>query len=75
MKRLLLDAKTENYITTILFSFRIDSDDDRRISLEEFTSDKIKSSLETWVGPIEDMEAEFNKIDQNGGGQVNNMKY
>ena len=23
-----------------------------------------------WVGPIEDPQAEFNKIDKNGGGQV-----
>ena len=23
-----------------------------------------------WVGPIEDLEAEFAKIDKNGGGQI-----
>ena len=23
-----------------------------------------------WVGPIEDMDAEFAKIDKNGGGQI-----
>ena len=23
-----------------------------------------------WVGPVEDMEAEFDKIDKNGGGQI-----
>jgi len=49
---------------------RIDTGDDRRVSKEEFTSDSIKSSIEKWVGPIEDMEQEFDKIDQNGGGQI-----
>ena len=34
-----------------------------RVSKEEFCSDKIKESIETWVGKIEDMEAEFDKID------------
>merc|ERR1712018_711495 len=42
---------------------RIDTGDDNRVSKEEFTSDKIKASLEKWVGPIEDLEAEFEKID------------
>ena len=28
-----------------------------------------ESSLQ-WVGPVEDMEAEFDKIDKNGGGQI-----
>ena len=50
--------------------FRIDTGDDNRVSKEEFCSDKIKDSLEKWVGPIEDLEAEFEKIDTNGGGQV-----
>ena len=40
------------------------------MSKEEFTSDKIKASLEKWVGPIEDLEAEFESIDTNSGGQV-----
>ena len=40
------------------------------MSKEEFTSDKIKASIEKWVGPIEDLEAEFDKIDSNAGGQV-----
>ena len=50
--------------------FRIDTGDDNRVSKEEFTSDKIKASLEKWVGPIEDLEAEFDSIDTNSGGQV-----
>ena len=37
---------------------------------QEFTSDKIKDALEKWVGPIEDLEAEFEAIDTNSGGQV-----
>merc|ERR1711863_167463 len=36
---------------------RIDTGDDNRVSLEEFTSPAIKSSVELWVGKIEDMEA------------------
>ena len=43
------------------------------MSKEEFTSDKIKASLEKWVGPIEDLEAEFDSIDTNAGGQVPNI--
>ena len=27
-------------------------------------------SSSQWVGPVEDMEAEFDKIDKNGGGQI-----
>merc|ERR1712183_807871 len=49
---------------------RIDTGDDNRVSLEEFTSPEIKASIETWVGPVDDMEAEFKKIDKNGGGQI-----
>ena len=51
-----------------LFFFRIDTGDDNRVSKEEFVA--AKSSVERWVGPVEDMEAEFDKIDANGGGQV-----
>ena len=40
------------------------------MSKEEFCADNIKAAVEKWVGPIEDMEAEFGKIDANGGGQV-----
>merc|ERR1712110_1163202 len=49
---------------------RIDTGDDNRVSKEEFTSDKIKDALEKWVGPIEDLEAEFDVIDTNSGGQI-----
>merc|ERR1712062_657055 len=49
---------------------RLDSGDDRRVDKEEFTPDKLKSTLEKWVGPIEDLDAEFAKIDKNGGGQI-----
>merc|ERR1712025_794765 len=49
---------------------RIDTGDDNRVSKEEFTSDKIKACLETWVGPIEDLGAEFEAIDTNSGGQI-----
>merc|ERR1711881_87594 len=50
---------------------RIDTGDDNRVSKEEFTADKIKASVEKWTGTeIEDMEAEFDKIDANAGGQI-----
>lgn len=49
---------------------RIDTGDDRRISLEEFTAPSMKQTIEKWVGPIGDMAAEFARIDQNGGGQI-----
>merc|ERR1711892_531273 len=29
-----------------------------------------KDFIEIWVGPIDDMEGEFAKIDRNGGGQI-----
>ena len=38
--------------------------------MEEFCSDKTKAAVEKWVGPIEDMEAEFKSIDTNDGGYV-----
>ena len=44
------------------------------MSKEEFCADNIKAAVEKWVGPIEDMEAEFGKIDANGGGQVRFLK-
>merc|ERR1712215_317955 len=49
---------------------RIDTGNDNRISKEEFMCKRIKQSIETWIGPIDDMEAEFAKIDANGGGQI-----
>jgi len=49
---------------------RIDTGDDDRISKDEFTSDGLKSAMEKWVGPVEDMEEEFDSIDTNGGGQI-----
>jgi len=49
---------------------RLDTGEDQRVDKEEFTSDKMKETIEKWVGPIEDMEAEFATIDKNGGGQI-----
>jgi len=49
---------------------RIDTGGDNRVSKEEFTSKVIKETIEKWVGPIEDMDAEFDIIDANGGGQI-----
>jgi len=47
---------------------KIDEDGDRRLTLEEFKAQK--EQIEIWVGPVEDMEAEFNIIDDNGGGII-----
>jgi len=49
---------------------RLDTGDDGRISKEEFTQDSVKATLEKWVGAIDDLEAEFDAIDVNGGGQI-----
>ena len=59
-------------VLNMIFSviFRRDTGDDRRVDKEEFCSEKMKGTLEKWVGPIEDMGEEFDKIDANGGGQV-----
>ena len=35
---------------------RIDTDDDRRISKDEFTSEKIKPIIEKWVGKIDNWD-------------------
>lgn len=48
----------------------IDTDDDRRISKEEFTSEKIKPIIEKWVGKIDNWDYEFNIIDTNDGGHI-----
>lgn len=49
---------------------RVDTGDDGRISKEEFTTPQVKEAIEKWVGPIDDLEAEFDAIDTNGGGQI-----
>ena len=54
---------------------RIDTGDDDRVSKEEFCADAMKPTIEKWVGPIEDMGAEFDGIDTNGGGQVSTEGY
>lgn len=57
-------------VINIFFFCSIDTGDDGRISKEEFCNKKMKDMIEVWVGDIPDMEAEFNKIDTNGGGQI-----
>merc|ERR1712218_48780 len=49
---------------------RLNTGMDHRVNKEEFTSPKMKETIEKWVGPVEDMGAEFDKIDNNGGGQI-----
>jgi hypothetical protein len=62
---LIAQKRLENKNSVLIFNynFRIDSSDDNKISKEEFTSDSIKASLEKWVGPIEDWDAEFDKVE------------
>ena len=47
---------------------RVDTDGDKRISKKEFIAGR--HQLERWVGPIMDMEAEFDEVDADGGGMV-----
>merc|ERR1712168_1457204 len=50
---------------------RIDTGDDSRVSKEEFCSDANKEAMNKYIkDPIEDFEAEFDKIDENKGGQI-----
>jgi len=49
----------------------IDAEGDSRISKEEFCNDNIKELVQKWTGEeIEDMEAEFDAIDENEGGMI-----
>lgn len=45
-----------------------DTSDDHKISLKEFLS--VQSTMEKWVGKIGNPQAEFKKIDKNGGGMI-----
>jgi len=50
---------------------RIDTGDDSRVSKEEFCSDASKEAMNKYIkDPIKDFEAEFDKIDENKGGQI-----
>merc|ERR1712079_392556 len=60
---------SETNVNIMLF-VRLDTGMDHRVNKEEFTSLKMKETIEKWVGPVEDMGAEFDKIDKNGGGQI-----
>merc|ERR1712062_419977 len=63
--RLFLATLRQNFEYYQAFA-RIDTGDDNRVSKEEFCADNIKSTIEKWTGgELEDMEAEFDKIDEN----------
>jgi len=47
---------------------RTDEDSDKRVDLDEFKA--AQEQIEVWVGPIADIEEEFNSIDTNGGGHI-----
>jgi len=51
---------------------RIDTiDHDMRLTKEEFCNEDVKPKIEKWTGEeIEDIEAEFDAIDTNGGGMI-----
>jgi len=48
----------------------LDKTQDRRISRQEFTSLSVRSTIEKWVGPIQDWDAEFDCIVGDEGDQV-----
>jgi len=48
----------------------LDKTQDRRISRQEFTSLSVRSTIEKWVGPIQDWNAEFDGIVGDEGDQV-----
>ena len=47
---------------------RIDNDHNGKIEIDECL--QARQMIELWVGPIEDMEAEFKSIDTNNGGFI-----
>ena len=54
-----------------ILNFSIDTGDDNRVSKEEFCAENVKAAVEKWTGEtLEDMDAEFDSIDENGGGQI-----
>jgi len=57
-----------NYFEVWQMFDRIDTEDDRRISLEEFKT--AVPMIENWGVKIADAEATFKEIDGNGGGQI-----
>jgi len=49
----------------------VDVEGDHRISKEEFCNEDLRPTIEKWTGDeIEDMEAEFDTIDENEGGMI-----
>ena len=70
MKQILKYQHDIDTVTNIVAS-RIDTGDDNRVSKEEFCAENVKASVEKWTGEtLEDMESEFDSIDENGGGQI-----
>lgn len=65
--RILLQYLKHYFELWVMFE-EIDSAEDRRVNLEEFTAAVPK--LTEWGCEIEDPEATFGEIDTNGGGQV-----
>eukprot|EP00980_Cylindrotheca_fusiformis_P029479 scaffold23479_cov143-Cylindrotheca_fusiformis.AAC.29 len=65
--RLLL-VYLRNYFEVWQMFDRIDSGDDRRIDFEEFKS--AIPMMETWGVKIDDPEAAFREVDENGGGKI-----
>ena len=59
----------KQYFELFLMFDRVDTGDDSRINLSEFT-DAFAQVESRWGVHVENVEAEFNSIDKNGGGQV-----
>ena len=69
--QIILKHRHNIVIFTNLIDCRIDTGDDNRVSKEEFCAENVKAAVEKWIGEtLEDMEAEFDNIDENGGGQI-----
>merc|ERR1712173_351380 len=64
----LLMVFLRRYIELFCAFDHIDSGDDNRVDLEEFEA--ALPLLEEWGVKVEDAEATFAEIDDNGGGQV-----
>lgn len=47
---------------------RIDADDDRRISFEEFSA--AEETMKKWISSLGDLQEEFDTIDENDGGMI-----
>ena len=65
-RRLLLALK--QYFEYFFAYSKIDIDNDRTLSLNEFK--QAAEIIKKWSGPVEDFEAAFKEIDEDGSGEI-----